>query len=295
MKPLISVVMPLFNAANTVLVALASLQAQTYENWECVIVDDGSVDSSAQVVNTVRDARLHYLRLDRNRGRGYARQHGLEVARGRYIAFLDADDWIYPNKFRQQVELLHAEPELAIVSTGMAITDSNDQLVGLRTPPPDGCVVSSPIRRLIMPPMAFAPSMIIADLAKTIGFDPSFPSSEDVDFLLRALPGQRYAILPAALYAYREHGSTTIDKVNASLTYGCRMFEKQSAQFPLGSMVEIVKARGKQVAYRAAYTCGLWDYVIARRSRFPNAIDRRQYLDARLVVSKIAVAHALAV
>ncbi len=138
LKPLISVVMPLFNAANTVLVALASLQAQTYENWECVIVDDGSVDSSAQVVNTVRDARIHYLRLDRNRGRGYARQHGLEAARGRYITFLDADDWIYPNKFRQQVELLHAEPELAIVSTGMAITDSNDQLVGLRTPPPGG-------------------------------------------------------------------------------------------------------------------------------------------------------------
>lgn len=287
--------MPLFNAANTVLVAMASLQAQTYENWECVIVDDGSDDSSALMVNTVRDARIHYRRLDRNRGRGYARQRGLEAARGRYITFLDADDWIYPDKFRQQVELFHAEPDLAILSTGMAITDANDQLIGLRTQSVGARLISAPKTRLIMPPMAFAPSMIVADLAKNIGFDSSFPITEDVDFLLRALPGNQYAILPAPLYVYREQCSTTIEKVSSALTYCCRMFEKQSAQFPLGSMVEIAKARGKQAAYRAASICGLWDYVLARRSRAPSAVDRRQYLAARLVVSKIAVAYTLTV
>jgi len=68
MMPLISVLMPVFNAAHTLPLALASLQAQTYENWECIVVDDGSRDNPAAMVKSVGDARIHFYCLDRNHG-----------------------------------------------------------------------------------------------------------------------------------------------------------------------------------------------------------------------------------
>jgi len=295
MIPLISVVMPLFNSANTLPLSLASLQAQTCDAWQCIIVDDGSTDNPEQIINEVGDSRIECNRLDRNRGRGYARQYALEMAQGKYIAFLDADDWLYPDKFQDQVELLEAEPDVAIVSTGMAIADTNDQLVGVRCSNGSAPVMRPPMRHPRMPPLAFAPSMIIADLAKQTGFDTTFPIAEDADFLLRALLGKQFAVLPTPLYVYREQGSTTLNKVSSALDYCCRMFQKQLDQYPLDSAIEIARDRGKQMIYHSAATLGLWDYMIARRSRVPNDTDYQQYQHAWQTISAIAAGYALTV
>jgi glycosyltransferase involved in cell wall biosynthesis len=294
MMPPISIVMPVFNATGTLPLALASLQAQTCDAWQCIIVDDGSTDNPEHIINAVGDPRVQCHRLDRNHGRGYARQYALEMAQGKYITFLDADDWLFPDKFQAQVELLEAEPDVAIVSTGMAIANTNDQLVGVRCSD-----ASTPVMRSMknpgMPPLAFAPSMIIADLAKQTGFDTTFPIAEDADFLLRALLGKQFAVLPKPLYVYREQGSTTLNKVSSALDYCCRMFQKQLDQYPLDSAIEIVKARGKQMIYRSAATLGLWDHMIARRSRIPNDADYQQYQHAWQTISAIAAEYALAV
>jgi glycosyltransferase involved in cell wall biosynthesis len=295
MMPLVSVLMPLFNAAETLPFALASLQAQTCENWECIMVDDGSTDDPATVVESVRDARIRFHRLDRNRGRGYARQHALEIARGSYISFLDGDDWIYPTKLREQVELLSTQPNIAIVSTGMAISNQNGELTGIRNTELGKSEMNVSLSHLGMPPLAFAPSMMRADLAKETGFDTSFPISEDVDFLLRALLGKRYAVLPFPLYVYREQGSASINKVSAALNYCCRMFMKQFDRYPLRCTIEIGKARGKQMIYHAAAAVGLWEEIIARRSRPPSAAERQQYQDAWKLVTNMAHGPELAV
>jgi glycosyltransferase involved in cell wall biosynthesis len=285
--PLVSVLMPLFNSADTLPLALASLHAQTYQNWECVIVDDGSTDNLPAVVESVHDARIHFHRLDRNRGRGYARQKALEHAQGRYITFLDGDDWVYPTKFREQVDLLTSQSDIAIVSTGMAISNRSGELTGIRT-----CVAKTItktiLRRPAMPPVPFAPSMMKADLARQTGFDGSFPTCEDVDFLLRALLGKQYAVLPAPLYVYREQGVTTLAKVAPALTYSCRMFMKQFKRFPGSCSIEIVKARGKQVVYHAASALGFWEQLVALRSRAPSEAEREEYKDALHTVSHIA-------
>ena len=295
MIPLVSVLMPVFNATDTLPFALASLQTQTYDNWECIIVDDGSWDDPASVIKNVPDARIQFHRLETNRGRGYARQCALELARGRYVTFLDGDDWIYPTKFSEQVELLTAKPDIAVVSTGMAVSTQEGQLAGIRTAGAGSAAIYATFRRLGMPPLAFAPSMMAADLAKKTGFDISFPIAEDVDFLLRALLGKRYAVLPDALYAYREHGSTTLAKVSSALNHSCRMFRKQSDQYSVGCIREIAKARGKQAIYHSAAAFGLWDQMIARRSRPPSAAERLQYEEAWKTVTKIAHRAPLAV
>jgi len=295
MTPLVSVLMPVFNAADTLPIALASLQGQTYENWECIVLDDGSTDDPAAIIESVSDTRIRFHRLDRNRGRGYARQYALEFARGAYVTFLDADDWICPSKFHEQVELLMTQPDIALVSTGMAISNHKGELVGIRNSAIGKSGISATLSRLGMPPLAFAPSMMAVDLAKKTGFDPSFPTAEDVDFLLRALLGKQYAVLPAPLYVYREQGSTTLSKVNPALHHSCRMFMKYFDQYPVDCGIEIAKARGKQVAYHAAAALGLWEQIIARRSRPPSPVERQQYEDAWKTVTTIAHRTPLAV
>jgi len=295
MMPLISVLMPMFNATDTLPLALASLQAQSCDDWQCIVVDDGSTDNPEYIINAVGDPRIRCYRLDRNCGRGYARQFALEMARSKYIAFLDADDWLYPGKFQDQVGLLEAETDIAVVSTGMAIADTNDQLVGVRCSNGSAPVMRPPMKHPGMPPLAFAPSMIIADLAKQTGFDTTFPIAEDADFLLRALLGKKFAVLPAPLYVYREQGSTTLNKVSSALDYCCRMFQKQRDQYPLDSAIEIVKARGKQMIYHSAATLGLWDSMIRRRSRAPNDADYQQHRHAWRTISAIAAGYALGV
>jgi glycosyltransferase involved in cell wall biosynthesis len=290
---LISVVMPVFNAAKTLSLALASLQAQTCGAWECIVVDDGSTDDPQKVIRAVGDARIQYYCLDRNRGRGYARQRGLEIASGKYIAFLDADDWIYPQKLEEQKTMLEREPSVALVSTGMAISNSCDQLLGVRIRSRNSFTVYPPVDTLKMPSFAFAPSMIVSELAKKTGFDTSFPTSEDVDFLMRALDGKRYAVLHNPLYVYREHGSVSPEKVQSSLRYCRRMFGKQRDRYPVKSPIEIAKVLMKQSVYYAASTCGLWDVVIKRRSQTPDAADHRRFDDAWRLISNIAAGYPI--
>ena len=94
--PAVSVIMPCFNAASTVGLALRSLQSQRWSDWECVVVDDGSTDGSAAVVESLGDARIRLVRSAERGGRGVARQRALDACRGRFLAMLDADDFYYP-------------------------------------------------------------------------------------------------------------------------------------------------------------------------------------------------------
>jgi glycosyltransferase involved in cell wall biosynthesis len=288
MMPLISVLMPVFNAADTLPLALASLQAQTHRNWECIVIDDGSADDPSTVVDKVGDPRIRFHRQGRNRGRGYARQLALEMARGKYVAFLDGDDWICPTKLRRQVDVLTQNPEIVVVSTGMAILNMSGELAGVRHSDSAPAERGTVLRRPAMPPLAFPPCMMATDLAKETGFDASFPTAEDVDFLLRALLGKRYAVLPAPLYMYREQGSMTLNKVSAALDHCCRMFMKHFDQHAGDCALEIAKARGKQGLYHAAAALGLWDKVIALRSRPASATECQRFQDAWTIVTNTA-------
>src|ERR1700750_2164810 len=113
---LVSVVVPTYNYAHFIGRMFDSLLAQTYTHWECIVVDDGSTDETGQVVARMaeRDPRVRYVR-QRNQREAVAKNTALNLARGRYVQFLDADDLIEPLKFERQVEFLEANPEADIV------------------------------------------------------------------------------------------------------------------------------------------------------------------------------------
>lgn len=113
MKDKISVIIPTYNRAHIIKDALESVLMQTYSNWECIIIDDGSTDNSEKIINEfiTKDLRFKFIRrpLSRNKGAATCRNIGLENTTGDYIQFLDSDDLLAKDKFQVQIEFLKNE------------------------------------------------------------------------------------------------------------------------------------------------------------------------------------------
>lgn len=105
-KPLVSIVMPAYNAAGFIDDAIHSVLGQTFEEWELIVVDDHSTDKTFEVVGQFKDERVRAIALKRNGGAAKARNRGVSAARGRYICFIDADDMWQPSKLMKQVAFM---------------------------------------------------------------------------------------------------------------------------------------------------------------------------------------------
>ncbi len=110
MNDLVSILMPTFNAEKFIKAAIESVQKQTYENWEMILVDDASTDETVKIIDDFaqKDSRIKLFQLETNSGNGFARNKALEKASGKYIAFLDADDLWFPTKLEKQIQFLKA-------------------------------------------------------------------------------------------------------------------------------------------------------------------------------------------
>jgi glycosyltransferase involved in cell wall biosynthesis len=118
--PLVSVIVPTYNFGHLISETLRCLQAQTHQNWECCVVDDGSTDDTASVVNSfsAQDSRIRYFQ-QQNQRQAAARNRGLAEARGSYIQFLDSDDLIEPKKLELHVRYLEQHQHVDIIYSGV--------------------------------------------------------------------------------------------------------------------------------------------------------------------------------
>lgn len=134
MNDLVSVIMPSYNTADYISESIKSVQAQTYTNWELIIVDDCSTDNTDEVVVAfLGDQRIRYLKNERNSGAAVSRNRALRDAKGRWIAFLDSDDLWVPEKLEMQIGFMekngysfsytnYEEIDMAGQKTGVKIT-----------------------------------------------------------------------------------------------------------------------------------------------------------------------------
>lgn len=113
---MVSIIMPCYNSEKYIKAALRSVETQSYENWECIVIDDGSSDKSKEIVKgfETRDKRFRYYSQE-NKGSAWARNAGIEKAEGEFIQFLDADDVILRDKLRICMERLKEKPDADIV------------------------------------------------------------------------------------------------------------------------------------------------------------------------------------
>ena len=150
MNKKVSVLMGIYNCADTLKQAVSSIQNQTYQNWELILCEDGSSDNTYEVAQELarKDPRIILLRNEKNRGLNATLNRCLAVATGEYIARMDGDDTCAPDRFSRQVALLENEPDYAITSSPMLLFDESGQW-GQTTlpeyPTPEQVVAGTPI------------------------------------------------------------------------------------------------------------------------------------------------------
>lgn len=126
--PNVSIIIATFNREKLLHEAIQSVLSQTYDNFELIIIDDGSTDNTPSMITEFNDPRLHYQHFP-NKGRSCARNVGLRLAKGNYIAFLDSDDLYLPEKLAQQVSYLDTHPETGMIYTSAYCIDEKGNLL----------------------------------------------------------------------------------------------------------------------------------------------------------------------
>lgn len=124
MPPKVSVIIPTYNRAKFIEAAIQSVLDQTYQDFEIILVDDGSTDETAEIIKSFPTDKLKYI-YQENCGRSNARNHALRLAKGRYIAFLDSDDLYLPGKLELQVGYMEEHPEVDMIYTSAYCMDEN--------------------------------------------------------------------------------------------------------------------------------------------------------------------------
>ena len=282
--PLVTVIVPCFEDGATLPMALASLGAQSWEEWECVVVDDGSREGVGPVVEAFGDRRMRVVTLSENRGRSAARQVALEEAKGEYVAMLDADDWYYPGKLGRQVEILEARRELSALSMGMAVVDRQEGLAGVRAFAVEELEVFEG-QRGEPPKMAFGAVMMRGEVAKRERFDVGLERSEDWDYLMRALDGRLYGVLGEVGYVYREeYSARRMEEARVGFRCQRKIFRDRIWAAPGAAGREYLKSVVKSGIYGVAQRVGGGEWLFGRRNREATDRERAAFEEAREVV-----------
>lgn len=201
--PAITVVIPVFNGSPYVGHAIRSVLDQTYRDFELVVVDDGSTDETDLVLDQIKDRRIRRLRHATNRGSAAARNTGVRAARGKYVAFLDADDAWLPSKLADQLECLCRSPEnTRLVCTGFTIWRP-DGTATVRQPASGGNSYDKLLWGCYLSPGSTA--LLERSCFDDIGdFDEDLRRLEDWDWLLRYAERYEIGFTPLVLAVVRQ-------------------------------------------------------------------------------------------
>lgn len=131
-NPQLTVGLPFYNNEDTLRSAIQSVFAQSFSNWELILLDDGSSDGSLDITGNIEDVRVTTISDGMNRGLAYRLNQITSLAKGEYVARMDADDMMHPERLARQLSYLKENPEIDLVSTAAFIIDQNSNVSGLR-------------------------------------------------------------------------------------------------------------------------------------------------------------------
>jgi hypothetical protein len=202
MTPRVTVLMPVHNGAPFVAGAVASILAQTYRDFELLVVDDASTDGSADIAAAPGDPRVTIVRLPSQRGVTAALNEGLRAARGELVARQDADDLSRPHRLERQITAFEADARLALLGSQADRIDEANRTIGVVERSTDE--VSIRWYSLFDNPMIHTSVMFRRAVVDSLGgYDPSYPLSQDFALWSRLVRSHRAANLPERLVKYR--------------------------------------------------------------------------------------------
>ena len=210
-EPSISVIIPAYNCALYIVQAIESVLQQKDCSYEIVVIDDGSTDSTPEVLEPYKD-RINYIRQE-NKGVAAARNHGIHLARADLIAFLDADDYFLPGKLAAQAAVFANRRDLGIVHSGWQRVDADGNKL-LNVYPWEDVPELNLETWLRWKPVLPSAMMFRREWLQYVGgFDARFPPAEDTNLVLKlALKGCKTAWLRQITVCYRQHEESAMHK-----------------------------------------------------------------------------------
>jgi hypothetical protein len=230
----VSVVIPYFNRAQWLELAVDSVLGQTFQDFEVIVVDDGSEERTV-LRDSATDPRIRYVRQE-HQGASAARNHGVRLARGKYVAFLDADDLFEPNKLTVQVGQMQDMPDVALSHTSYRRIDATgNDLEDVRSGTFSGVVYPSIVTQC---PIATPTVMVRKDVfdAQGLEFPESVASGEDTMLWIDFARWNRILGIDQVLAKVRIHGRNAYSNPRVQYEAGLEILERafqRDPSFPL--------------------------------------------------------------
>ena len=209
-KPQISVVMAVHNCERYLEEAVKSILNQTFKDFEFNIIDEGSTDGSRDTLRrlTVRDSRIVAIQQD-NVGLTKSLNRGLALAKGEYIARMDADDIALPERLQKQLDAFNKDPELVLLGAGVELISEDGLALGLRSQPSEEAEIR---RRLLIGDGGALTHPVVMFRRDTVnaigGYDERFTTTQDLDLFIRLAEQGGVCNLPETLLKWRQHGGS---------------------------------------------------------------------------------------
>jgi glycosyltransferase involved in cell wall biosynthesis len=276
--PLISIAMPAFNCEATLAVAIRSILSQTYENWELLVMEDGSSDRTLQIAQGFSEPRIRLLHDGLHRGLVHRLNEAVALSRGKYFARMDADDVSYPERTERQVEYLNQHPDIDLLGCGMLVFHDAGVARGCRVGPQtheticrrptDGFGIGHPTW------------MGRTKWFRAHPYNPKAIRSEDQVLLLHTFANSRFACLPEILCGYREDRlllrKTLVGRYGFAKE-GAKEFVNHRRYFT--AIGAVLKQFAKAHVDVVAVLTGLDYRVLAHRARPLRADDLRRWTE----------------
>jgi glycosyltransferase involved in cell wall biosynthesis len=257
MTPLVSVVMAAKNYARFLPQAVESVRAQTFADWELLIIDDGSSDATPEVARPfLSDPRVRYFRSDRL-GQPRAKNLGIGLSRGSFVAFLDADDAWQPTKLEKQLALFRDRPDVGVVFCRRSLMDESGKLLAAtpRAAMPRGRVLEP---MFVQNFVCFSSAVVRRDVFAHVGrFDPQWDLAIDYDLWLRVAKHHGFDFVDEELVLYRTgHGNLSkklADRVDTAMS----IMHRAETRYRIGDEIPAAV-----IAEGYASTCRTIGYVM---------------------------------
>ena len=206
--PDISVIMPAHNSEAYIAEAVQSILEQTWQNFELIIINDGSTDYTLQVVESFTDSRIRVISLAKNGGISAALNTGITQARGHYIARLDSDDISDKHRLQKQKYFLDQHPEVGVIGCYIKVFDHNSERIHYY--PLDSLILKKSLP--YVSPFAHPAVMIRKSCLPPQPYNSRFNLAEDLDLWFRLSTDTEFATLPECLIRLRRHSSSSTQK-----------------------------------------------------------------------------------
>jgi glycosyltransferase involved in cell wall biosynthesis len=245
-NPKVSIVLPTYNRLAYLKEAVESVRAQTFADWELIIVDDGSTDETLHWLQSLDESVVTVVRLPHTGNRSIVRNRGIGQARSEWIAFIDSDDLWRPDKLTLQMEQLHANQNRRWSCTGVSFIDAHGAPIPQRAGVPYHAHSGWILEQLLTFNASATMSTLVVHrslLDEVGGFDESFAHYEDYDLALRLATHSEIAALPGELVVMRQHPERTSDlsKVSELHRVSAAVFRKMARATSIGRIRRICR------------------------------------------------------